>query len=166
MLETREVKLATQQREGIKQKYAKYLTNENLKLIYFFNSSINCVCRTNPTTCVLRRFRSKFDKDFITEKLWIKSFCQDFSWKKLKMVQDWCHRHSKPSVSSISKTGTLPFSPLLALWGNKYWPPQYVGEKVWNISEQKGLNLLQMTQFEHPRHPNPSVSSHSRVDKT
>ena len=31
--------------------------------------------------------------------------------------------------------------PLLTLLGNKNWPPQYEGEKVLNISEQKGLNL-------------------------
>ena len=55
---------------------------------------------------------------------------------------------------------------LLALWGNKNWPPQYEGEKVRTISEQKGLNLLQMTQFECPRPSNPSASPHSRVDKT
>ena len=50
----------------------------------------------------------------------------------------------------------LPF-PILALWGNKNWPPQYKGEKVGKFERQEWLSRLQMVQFECPRHWNPSV---------
>ena len=36
--------------------------------------------------------------------------------------------------------------------------PQYEGEKDENVSEQKGLNGLQMVQFKCPRHCKSSVS--------
>ena len=69
--------------------------------------------------------------------------------KPLCLIQFWSWKNS--------------LFPLLALWGNKNWPPQYEGEKdgiIWECERCKGL---QMVQFECPRHPNPSVSSNFEV---
>ena len=77
---------------------------------------------------------------------------------KLQMVEFECHRHWKPSVSFSFGVGTISLFPLLALWGNKNWPPQYEGEKVWIISEQKGFKRMQMVQYECPKHWKSSVS--------
>ena len=52
---------------------------------------------------------------------------------------------------------------ILALWGNKNWPPQYEGEKdriIWECERCKGL---QMVQFDSPWHLKSSVSSSFKV---
>ena len=51
-----------------------------------------------------------------------------------------------------------PF-PLLALWGNKSWPPSMKMKKIQKFLEQKGFKGMHMVQFECPRHWKPSVSS-------
>ena len=58
-----------------------------------------------------------------------------------------------------------PF-PLLTLWGNKNWPPQYENEKVGKFPEQKGLKGMQMVQFECSRHLNNSHASISKIRTT
>ena len=65
--------------------------------------------------------------------------------KTCSLIQFYCWRNS-------------PF-PLLALWGNKNWPPSMKVKKVGKFSEQKGLKGMQMVQFECPRHCKPSFSS-------
>ena len=52
---------------------------------------------------------------------------------------------------------------ILALWGNKNWPPQYESEEVGNFSWQKWLKGLQMVQFECPRHWNSSILYYNLV---
>ena len=46
-----------------------------------------------------------------------------------------CPRHLKPSVSFSFEVCRSSLFPLLALWGNKNWPPQYEGEKDGIIGE-------------------------------
>ena len=70
----------------------------------------------------------------------------------MEMVQFEYPRHWKPSVSSTFGFGRIPFSPLLALWGNKNWPPSMKGEKCGKFSEQKGFEGMQMVQFVQARH--------------
>ena len=77
--------------------------------------------------------------------------------KGMQMVQFECPRHSNPSVSFSFEVCKM------ALF--HYWlsgvirnGPQYESEKFGKFQEQKGLKVMQMVQFECPRHPNPSVS--------
>ena len=79
------------------------------------------------------------------------------------MVQDWCHRHSKPTVSFSFGVGRMSLSSILALWGNKNWPPQYEGEKYGKFSKSEGCKGLQMVQFDSPWHLKSSVSSSFKV---
>ena len=79
------------------------------------------------------------------------------------MVQDWCPRHSKPTVSFSFEVGRMSLSSILALWGNKNWPPQYEGEKYGKFSKSERCKGLQMVQFDSPRHLKSSVSSSFKV---
>ena len=48
----------------------------------------------------------------------------DQSWLKgLQMIQFEVTRHSNPPESPILEVGRISLFPLLALWGNKNWPP-------------------------------------------
>ena len=48
---------------------------------------------------------------------------------------------------------------LLALWGNKNWPPSMKVKKVGKFPEQKGFKGMHIVQLECPRHRKPTVSS-------
>ena len=62
---------------------------------------------------------------------------------------------SRSSIRDVQRDTFLPF----CLRGIIKGSPQYESEKVVKISEQSGLNGLQMVQFECPRHLIPSVLS-------
>ena len=79
------------------------------------------------------------------------------------MVQDWCPRHSKPSVSFSFGVGRMSLFSILALWGNKNWPPQYECEKYGKFSKSERCKGLQMVQFDSPWHLKSSVSSSFKV---
>ena len=81
----------------------------------------------------------------------------------LKMVQDGCPKHSKPTVSFSFGVGRMSLSSILALWGNKNWPPQYEGEKCGKFSKSERCKGLQMVQFDSPWHLKSSVSSSFKV---
>ena len=51
----------------------------------------------------------------------------------------------------------IPLFPILALWGNKNWPPSMKVEKAGKILRQDGLRGVQMVQFECPNHSKLSL---------
>ena len=55
----------------------------------------------------------------------------------------------------------IPHFPLLALWGNNNFASQYEVVKVGNFSEEDGLKVMQMVQFECPRHSKLLLSFNS-----
>ena len=69
--------------------------------------------------------------------------------KPLRLIQFWSW------INSLLQ--------LLALWGNKNWPPQYESQQAENLLEQNALQGLQMVQFECPMHWNCSVTSNFEI---
>ena len=84
----------------------------------------------------------------------------------LQAVHFECPGTETPVSHSILELH-FPLFSLLALWGNKNWPPmQYKSETNWKLLKQKGLKGLQMVQFECPRHWKPSVSFSFGIERT
>ena len=67
-----------------------------------------------------------------------RKFSEQKGLGRLQMVQFECPRHWNPSVSSSFGVWRVPFSPLLALWGNKNWPPSMKVKKLKIFSDKMG----------------------------
>ena len=59
------------------------------------------------------------------------------------MAQFDCPRHCKPSLSSISDIGRIPFSHL--------WSPSMNKKQIENFLNKMGFKAFRMVQFDRPR---------------
>ena len=66
------------------------------------------------------------------------------------MVQFECPRHWKPTASSFSGVVRIPFSQLLALWGNKNWLPSMKVKKLENHQNKRGSTDCQWSSLNGP----------------
>ena len=76
---------------------------------------------------------------------------------RLQMVQFECPRHWKTGVSLRLGDFHFPIFSLPLSWVIRIGP-QHENEKVWKFEKRNWLNLLQMVQFECPRHWKTRVS--------
>ena len=80
------------------------------------------------------------------------------------MVQDWCPRHSKPTVSFSCEVCRSSLFPLLALWGNKNWPPSIKVKKFEIFRNKRGSTCCKCPNLNTPGtqtpqyHPIPELT--------
>ena len=73
----------------------------------------------------------------------------------MDMAQFECPRYWKPSVSSNFEVGRIPFSHLLAIWGNKNWPPIMKVKKLETFQNKCGLKGCIWSSLSAPGTRNP-----------
>ena len=71
-------------------------------------------------------------------------FLVTFLLKLLQLVQFECQRHPNPPVSSISGLRRISLFSLLALWGNKNWPPIIKMKQIENCQEKMGCKWFSL----------------------